>query len=131
VGYATRIDLEERYGEEELAQREAVLRPGAVERALADADAEIDSYVGGRYALPLSPVPVTIVRVACAVARYYLLGDSVTEQARKGYEDARAFLRDVQAGRASLEGASELAGATGGTTVEIAGSDRLFARDVR
>ena len=37
--YATRTDLEERYGADEIAQRESALQDGAIDLALADADA--------------------------------------------------------------------------------------------
>ena len=131
MSYASRPDLEDRYGSDELAQRESMLSPGGVNRALDDADEEINSYVSGRYAVPLSPVPGTIVRIACAIARYHLLGDSATELARKAYEDARAFLRDVQSGRASLDGTTLVSGAAGSATVAVASDERLFSRSVR
>lgn len=125
--YATRQDLTDRYGEDEIAQRESVLPAGAVDRALADADAEIDSYLGGRYTVPLATVPGNVTRLAAAIARYVLLGDAAGELARKAYEDARAWLRDVQAGRAQVEGASALSGAEPAATVDyVVGRDKAF-----
>lgn len=100
--YATRTDLEERYGVDELAQRESMLPAGAVDRALADADAMIDGYLAGRYAVPLSPVPDNLPRVACQLARYGLLGNAADERARQDYADAAAWLKDVAAGRVIL-----------------------------
>lgn len=124
--YATLADLEARYGAEEFVQRETMLPWGAVERALVDAGAEIDSYVAGRYAVPLSPIPPIVPRLACAIARYNLLGDAATEMARKAYEDARAYLRDVQAGRALLESAAPLVGSAPSATVEISTRTKIF-----
>ena len=129
--YATRADLENRYGAEEIAQRESMLPFGAVDRALVDADAEIDSYVSSRYTVPLSPVPQVIPRLACAIARYHLLGDAATETARNDYTDARAWLRDLHAGKALLEGAAALVGATQAATVEIATREKLFNGGLR
>ena len=129
--YATRTDLAERYGSDELAQRESTLPPGAVDRALVDAAAEIYSYMAGRYNVPFSPVPDAIPKLACAIARYALLGEAATERSRKDYEDARAFLRDVQAGRARLEGAAPLAAASPAATVAIITGDRIFSREAR
>ena len=126
MSYATRTDLEERYGASELTQRESVLAAGAVASALADADAMIDSYCAGRYAVPLSPVPPNLPGLACAIARYIILGDSATDMARKNYEDARAYLRDVQAGRALLESAAPLAGSAPAATVEMVTRDKVF-----
>lgn len=125
--YATRTDLEERYGADEMTQRESVLPAGAVARALADADAEIDSYVSSGYGVPLSPAPTNIPRIAAAIARYRLLGEAASEMARKDYEDARAWLRDVAAGRIALDGAARLAGNTPAATIAVTnGRDSVF-----
>lgn len=129
--YATRTDLEQRYGPDWIAQRETMLSAGAVDEALADADAEINSYVAGRYAVPLSPVPANIPRLACAIARYHLLGSAADERERDAYTDARSFLRDVQAGRAVLESAAPLAGAAPAATVEIATRPKVFNGGLR
>lgn len=124
--YATRTELEDRYGIEELEQRES-MSFGVVARALADADVEIDSYCTGRYSLPLSPVPGNVARIAATIARYRLLGDAATELARKEYEDARSWLRDVAAGRVQIEGATPLAAAAPSGTVDyVNGRDKAF-----
>lgn len=128
--YATRADIEARYAED-LVQRELVLPVFGVDNALADASAEIDSYLGTLFALPITPVPANLVRIACAIARYRLLGDAVTETARRDYEDARAFLRDVAAGRAKLEGAETLASAATAGRVTLVSEDRVFSRPAR
>lgn len=129
--YATRTDLEERYGVAELEQRESMLPAGAVERALVDADAEVDGYVAGAYAVPLSPVPSNIVRIAAALARYRLLGDAASEQARADYDDAIRFLRDVQSGRARLMSAAPIAeGAPAATIAVTNGRDKAFGGGV-
>ena len=131
MAYAALADFEQRYGGDEVVQRESMLGAGALNRALSDADAEINSYVSGRYVVPLSPVPTTITRIACAIARYHVLGDAATETARRAYEDARAFLRDVQAGRAQLDGADQVSDATGAATVDYVTDERLFSRSAR
>ncbi len=125
--YATRQDLVDRYADD-VAQRETVLPALGVDNALADADAEIDSYLGVRYAVPVSPVSASILRIACVIARYRLLGDSATDVARRDYEDARAYLRDIAAGRSQLEGAAALTTSPTSQTVEMTASPRLFAR---
>lgn len=120
MAYAIRTDLEAAYGAAEIAQRESMLPAGAVDRALADADAFIDGYASGRYAVPLSPVPANVLRLACAIARYNLLGDAATDRARADYEDAVAWLKDLAAGRVTLVSATLSASpATGGRPVSI------------
>lgn len=93
MNYATVQDMVDRFGEAELVQLTdpdlaAVLAPKA-ERALDDAQAFADSFVGRVYRLPLAgctkPAPVPgdlgavvqvappqLTRIVCDVARYYL-----------------------------------------------------------
>ncbi|WP_136414822.1 DUF1320 domain-containing protein [Herbaspirillum sp. ST 5-3] len=125
--YATRTDLEQRYGEDEVAQREAALPAGAVDRALADADALIDGYLSGRYVLPLSPVPGILPQLACAIARYNLLGDSATERSRNDFTDAIAWLRAVQDGRVLLVSSFKAESAPA-ATVTMTAAERVFTR---
>ena len=100
--YATRTDLIARYTADEIEQRESALPPGAVDRALADADALINGYVAGRYTVPLAPVPDNVPRLAGTIARYYLLDAANTEQSRQDFADAVSWLKDVAAGRVTL-----------------------------
>ena len=77
----------------------------AIERALNDASAEIDGYIGSRYPLPLSTVPDSLRRICNDIALYRLMnlramGD--IEDARGRYKDAISFLKDIIRGEASL-----------------------------
>jgi phage gp36-like protein len=108
VPYATQQDLVDRFGEEELIQLTDrsnlnAIDVTAISRALADADAKIDSHVGSRYALPLASPQPALVPVACAIARYGLYGNRVTEAVRTAYRDAERFLEAVASGKAQLE----------------------------
>jgi phage gp36-like protein len=107
MAYATQADLAARFGEDELAQltdRAGAGVPDAtvVTRALADADAEIDTYLGARYALPLSTVPSVIARLACDIARFRLWEDRASDEVRRRYEDARRMLEAIARGQVSL-----------------------------
>ena len=63
--YATRNDLEARFGEGELQQLESMQTVGnSIEEALQDASEEIDSYIAVRYVLPLPNTPSTLKRIA-------------------------------------------------------------------
>jgi phage gp36-like protein len=120
--YATQADMVDRFGETELSQRTnrvdgTTIDTTVLGRALADADAEIDGYLAGRYALPLATVPTALVRVACDVARYRLYDDGITDVVRQRYEDATSFLKRISSGDVVL---GDLAAATESADVGLA-----------
>ena len=132
--YATQADLETRFGSEELAQLSdraggTVIEAAVVARAIADAEAEIDGYLAGRYALPLASVPAVLGRIACDIARYRLYDDRVTEAVRKRYEDAVRDLRALAAGTLQLDGVTPPAPAASGIGVSVKAPDRIFNAD--
>lgn len=73
-----------------------------VQRALDDARNTIDSHIGGRYPLPIAPVPEILERLACDLARFYLYDDQVTETIQKRFDDGMKLLRDVRDGKSQL-----------------------------
>lgn len=131
MAYATRQDLEQLYGAAEVSQRESALPAGAVDNALGNADATIDGYLAGRYTLPLSQIPPNLPQVACALARYTLMGEAATERARNDQKDAIAWLRDVQAGRVLLQAAAPTPGSEPAALVMMSASDSVFKRSGR
>ncbi len=101
--YATREDLEQRYTPGEVAQREASGRD--IDQALRDADADIDSYLGTRYPLPLTtPTPERLVTAAADIARFRLFGESSEGEPFERYKIQLAWLRDVSKGLADVPG---------------------------
>jgi phage gp36-like protein len=109
--YANQDDLVARYGAEELMQLTdyagaGIIDAAAVATALADAQATIDGYLGGVYAVPVSPTPPMLARLACEVARYQLHGKAADDTVRRAYEDALRTLRDLSTGTAVLIGAA-------------------------
>lgn len=114
--YATQDSLIKRYSLELLKTlamtSERTLDETKVAEALEDASQTIDSYLAGRYVLPLKTRPAVLERHCCYLARYFLEKNRATEQARKDYEDSIRWLEKVAAGMISL-GISEA-----GETVE-------------
>ncbi len=101
--YATRGDLEARFGAAEIANLEAMqTEPEAVEQALQDASEEIDSYVAVAYTLPLPLIPSTLKRVACNIARYRLYFQQPTEEVEKRYESEVSYLKRIADRKAAL-----------------------------
>lgn len=108
--YATETDLTTRFGADELVQLTddtgtGAADPAKIAAALADADEAVNGYVAGRYAIPLSPVPMLVRRWACDLARYFLHTAAAPELVEKNYQAALAGLKDVAAGRVTLAAA--------------------------
>ena len=101
--YATRNDLEARFGEGELQQLEIMQTVGnSIEEALQDASEEIDSYIAVKYVLPLPSTPSTLKRIACNIARYRLYFQQPTEEVENRYKAEIDFLKRVADGKATL-----------------------------
>lgn len=106
--YATQQDMVDRFGQVELAQLTdraagSVIDTAVLGRALADADAEIDAYLGSRYTLPLTSLPPVLPRMAADIARYRLYDDRATDSVRERYSDALKTLRDIASGLVKLD----------------------------
>lgn len=101
--YATEADLVARFGEEIGNLKVMVSNPTFVDDAIQDATEEINGHIGDRYPLPLPNVPSNLKRMACDIARYRLYFQQPTDEVRKRYEDAVAFLKRVADNKAHLQ----------------------------
>jgi phage gp36-like protein len=106
-----------------------------VNRAIADADALIDSYLTGRVAsLPLSPVPSLISKISIEIAVYNLYlrryGGRMPEGVADRYKEAKAMLKDIRDGK--LQIALTIAEDTGGLgAIAVSKSNsEAFSNDV-
>lgn len=107
--YANIEDIVALYGMNALvvADRDGRGEPdkAAVERALASASDEIDSYLAVRYSVPVpAPAPQVLVQlcVDIAVYRLALSADVLSTEHRQRYEDALAMLKRLAKGEAAL-----------------------------
>lgn len=133
MSYATLLDMVDRFGELELVQRTDRVDGLAMDavvlgRALADADAEIDSYLATRYSLPLASTPPVVNRLACEIARYRLFDDGVPETVRVRYQDAVSLLKRLASGEVLLPGLAAAAVA-GADTVHYSFEPRQMSAD--
>ncbi len=132
--YAVEQDIIDRYGEtfhilsfdkdaDEAADEDVVTN------AIADATAEIDSYVGSRYSLPLDETPDILKRLCVDIAVYRGSAEAgtVTDEKRRRYDDALAWLKDLAKGVASLGSVEEPASITGSAEL-VAPNTRIFTR---
>jgi phage gp36-like protein len=84
---------------------QTVINTTVIDQALADASAEIDGYLDGRFALPLTDPPVVLNRLACDVAMYRMQALRPIHDmadARQRYDDAVQLLVRVARGEVTL-----------------------------
>lgn len=132
--YCTRDDLRTRFGEVELRQIAAGdsgrgTDEARITRALADAAAEIDTYLGTRYPVPLASVPDVISRLAADIARYRLYDQAAPDEIRGRYEDAVGVLTRIASGAIKLGALEAPAGAATSTAARIVSDERVMTRD--
>lgn len=138
MSYAAPQDIINRYPNRDLVQltnedpAATTVNTDALTQALADASAEIDSYLEARFALPLGDPPQVLNRLASDIAMYRLqalrpLHDLA--DARRRYDDAIAMLSKVSAGELTLGLAADNAEPpVAGAAEEVIGSRRVFSR---
>lgn len=135
MAYCIQADLEKLIPVDKLAEltTEVGDTPDAkvVADCIARADAEIDSYLGVRYRLPLSPVPPQVKSLSVDIALYHLYSRrSVAPPVRQQkYAAAVAFLRQVAAGQAVVEGVNGEPPGAEREVRELTSATRLFRRD--
>lgn len=110
-------------------QEAAAAALAKVESVLQDAEQTINSYLAGRYELPLSKTPVVLERVAGQLARYFLYDDTAKDQVKELYKDSIKFLEGVSTGRVQLGVTSAGAAAAPASTVEMVSDGRVFGRN--
>lgn len=102
--YATIDDMIDRFGVEEIEalapskDGNGEVNTKEVEVALLDASDVINSYLAGKYALPLSIVPSQLKRICCLLARYNLYKSVKPDDIEKDYENSIYYLKDVAKG---------------------------------
>lgn len=134
--YALKTDMQTALGDDELIQltdRDTpplnVIDDTVLTRALQAADGEIDSYIGGRYSLPLAIVPTILRDAAIDIARYRLHDRGASDLVTDNYKGRIAWLRDVAAGKASLGLPLASTPASGIGAPEMTSGGRIFGRE--
>jgi phage gp36-like protein len=136
MDYVTKQDLIDRFSEQELIQlTDKTNRPAStiddvpVDRALSDASALIDSYLGKLYRLPLSIVPPILTKCAADIARFYLYGKSAEDTVKGAYDDAVSWLTSVSKGLVTIDAEGVAPVHAGGGQVQTSAPARIFSRD--
>ena len=105
MAYASEQDLIYRFGESEVIQitrGTTTVNSSVLAEAQAQADAEIDGYLRGRYALPLAGTPEIINRCACDIARWILYSGVITEEVERRYKRSIELLEKIAKGDIQL-----------------------------
>jgi phage gp36-like protein len=109
--YASSDDMIARYPNRDLVQltnedpTQTAINTTVIDQALADASAEIDGYLDGRFALPLTDPPAVLNRLSCDIAMYRLQALRPIHDmadARQRYDDAVQLLIRVARGEVTL-----------------------------
>lgn len=100
--YATEQNCIDRFGEDTVVvatdrDNTGLVDPVVLGKALADADATIDSYVSGLPGWPFVSVPDSFEHIACDLAIYYAAqpANAGTDEMRKRFEDCIRYLERV------------------------------------
>jgi phage gp36-like protein len=133
MSYCTLDDLNAAYGEEQI-DGWSRLDPGTVERAIRNAEAEIDGYLlSGGYEVPIAGPPETIQKYCIDIAAANLVisrgvldvdpgGKAIVEQAKQ----ARRYLEKVAEGKFKIPGFVD---GPGETAKPPSGGVRVSARE--
>ncbi|MBI5056999.1 MAG: DUF1320 domain-containing protein [Nitrospirae bacterium] len=104
-----------------------------VDEAIASADAEIDSYCGGKYSVPFSTVPDIVKKCSVDISIYNLYSRRVEEipaTRADRYKNAIRQLEGIAKGSISIgESTEPTAAAEGGVATNKTASDSVFTKD--
>ncbi|MDE1917666.1 MAG: DUF1320 domain-containing protein [Sphingomonadales bacterium] len=109
MSYASLQDLIDSCGERLLVELTDRTDPptgqidmAVIDQKLTDTDAVIDSYLAGRYVLPLATTPPVLVGLAVAIALYKLHTYTPNAKIAEDYKDAVASLNRLSSGAQRL-----------------------------
>jgi phage gp36-like protein len=109
MSYSSLSDILEQLSEAELIRLTDDASTGAVDeqvvaRAVTDADAEIEAYLGERYTLPFLPVPPLVRKLSVDIALYNLYSRRLAapEPRERRYQEAKGLLREAARGLVKL-----------------------------
>jgi phage gp36-like protein len=135
MAYCTEDDLFNMIPEEDLTDLTVesgdVPDSTVVADAISKADAEIDSYLGVKYVVPVSPTPDQVKALSVDLAIYHLYSrHSIVPPVRQQkYDDAVAFLKQVAAGTAVITGPNGEAPTVAKDVTDVTSACRRFSRN--
>ncbi|MGA9754912.1 MAG: DUF1320 domain-containing protein [Desulfobaccales bacterium] len=102
-----------------------------IAEAISKAEAEIDSYLGVKYVVPLSAPPAQVKALAVDLAIYHLYSrrSIVPPVRQQKYDTAVAFLKQVVAGQAVIVGPNGELPTVAKEVTDAAAAIRVFSRN--
>ena len=134
--YSDLTTLKERLPEQTIIdlsddENTGLVNEDAVNRSISDADTEIDSYLGTRYAVPVAPVPDLLQRLSLDLAIEILYGRKpyieTPEAVIRAAKIARGILADIAGGKVTIPAVAEDTTTTAGNA-EFSANERIFSR---
>lgn len=132
MAYCTQQDLIDRFTEARLLQiadadNDETLDADRITKAITDAAALIDSYLGVVYDLPLASTPEVLAHTNADMA-FFRLHEDAPEAVKDANKAAIDWLKNVSAGRAKIDIGGDVA-APAGNAVQFSGPEPVFTRD--
>ena len=133
MSYCTVQNLIDRYSENELIQLSdndnlGQVNEVVIDQSIADASSLIDGYLGGRYALPITPVPLSLVRIASELTRYYLQKGVIQDDVEKRYQNTIKTLEKIASGTLSIGITATGDKPASQNTVQMTSGGNVFSR---
>ena len=137
MGYCAYADLKKLIPEESLVQLtddEGVgkVNQARIDEAIAQADTEIDAYLGTRYSVPFATVPTIVGKLSVDMTIYHLYSRRVEEIPKTRadrYKDCLRLLEGIAAGKISIGEAAEPEASASADQAQYSSEDRIFTRD--
>ena len=138
MAYCTIEDIRKVLPETDLVQLTddegaGTIHPQRLEEAIAQADADIDSYLSGKYAVPLTPVPAVLKKLSADIAVYNLYSrrlEQIPETRAERYRNAVRMLEGIARGTISVGAAAppQPAADAGGPEATRSADERVFTK---
>src|SRR3990167_2072302 len=103
-----------------------------VDEAIAQSDAEIDSYCGGRYTVPFTTVPDIVKKISVDIAIYNLYSrrvEEIPETRAERYKNAMRQLEGIASGKITIGEPDADVPESGGVKTNTTADDRIFTKD--
>ena len=137
MAYSTLTDIKKLIPEGSIIQLTDDENLGAVnqarvDEAIAQADAEIDSYCGSKYTVPFTTVPDIVKKISVDIAIYNLYSrrvEEIPETRADRYKNAIRQLEGIAKGLISIGESITPPAETGGPEANKTDDDRTFTKD--